>query len=63
MVEADNAGKGVGIKMGELIIPNAILMHTDNDKEAVDNTGSVLMNILTHIIIQAEITCFKKQSL
>ena len=47
MVEADNAGKEVGIKMGELIIPNA---------------GTTLMNILTHIIIQAEITCFNKQS-
>ena len=63
MVEADNTGKEVGIKMGELIIPNAIWMHADNDKEAVDNTGSVLMNILAHIIIQAEITCFNKQSL
>ena len=62
MVEADNAGKEVGIKMGELIVPNAIWVNANNDKEVVDNIGSVLMNILTHIIIQAEITCFKKQS-
>ena len=57
MVEANNVVKEAGIQMGELIVPNVIRVHADNTKEAVDNTGSVLMNILAHIIIQAEITC------
>ena len=51
MVEADNAA---GIKVEELIVPNVIRVHANNDKEAADNTGSVLMNILAHTVIPSE---------
>ena len=54
MEEADNAGKEAGTKVGELIVPNVIRVHADNVKEAADNTGSVLMNILAHTVILAE---------
>ena len=47
MVEADNAGT----KVGQLIVPNMTWVHDDNVKASTDNTGSVLMNILSHRVI------------
>ena len=53
MVEADNAGKEAYTKVGELIVPKVTWVHADNVKASADNTGSVLMNILSHTVILA----------
>ena len=53
MVEADNGGKEAGTKVGELIVPNVTWVHANSVEPSVDNTGSVLMNILTHTVILA----------
>ena len=43
--------KEAGTKVVELIVPNVIWVHANNVKASAENTGSLLMNILSQTVI------------